>query len=486
MTATELQTLLAELTALPAETEWVEFKCNNSKPELIGEYISALSNAALLSGKESGYLVWGVEDGTHRIVGTSFRPHQKKVGNELLETWLARLLEPRADLKIHEGEVDGAHVVILEIQAARDRPVAFKGVEWIRVGSSKRKLKDYPEKERALWTKSEQKAFEDGIALSGASGEAVLSLLDYPSYFDLMGRPLPDVRSGILEALEADKLIRKRGQDRFDITNLGAILLAKDLHTFERLERKAVRVIVYEDSSRVKAIHRQEELRGYACGFQGLVGYINDQLPHNEVIEQAVRRQVRMYPQIAIRELVANMLIHQDFSVTGAGPLVEIFSDRIEITNPGEPLIDVRRFLDSPPLSRNEGLASRMRRMNLCEEAGSGIDKVLVAVELHQLPPPDFQAMQGSTRAVMFSPKDNLAKMRPQDRIRACYQHASLRWVTGEPMTNASLRQRFKIDDESYPVASRIIKETLKAEAIKPMDPESRSKKHAAYLPYWA
>ena len=90
----------------------------------------------------------------------------------------------------------------------------------------------------------------------------------------------------------------------------------------------------------------------------------------------------------AVRELVANALIHQDFSVTGAGPMVEIFDGRIEITNPGEPLVDTRRFLDNPPASRNEALTSLMRRFDICEERGSGIDKVVAEVERHQLPAP--------------------------------------------------------------------------------------------------
>ena len=101
---------------------------------------------------------------------------------------------------------------------------------------------------------------------------------------------------------------------------------------------------------------------------------------------------------VAVRELVANALIHQDFSITGAGPMVEIFEGRIEVTNPGEPLVATDRFLDSPPKSRNESLASLMRRFRICEERGSGIDKVVSQIELYQLPPPLFEVPPGSTR----------------------------------------------------------------------------------------
>ncbi len=89
------------------------------------------------------------------------------------------------------------------------------------------------------------------------------------------------------------------------------------------------------------------------------------------------------YPELAIRELVANALIHQDFFISGAGPMVEIFENRIEITNPGSPLVSTARFIDTPPRSRNETLASMMRRFGICEERGSGIDKVITQVELY-------------------------------------------------------------------------------------------------------
>ncbi len=136
-------------------------------------------------------------------------------------------------------------------------------------------------------------------------------------------------------------------------------------------------------------------LMGYAANFEAAVSFINSQLPENEHVSEAHRGEQRAYPNIAIRELVANALIHQDFSVTGAGPMVEIFSDRIEITNPGEPLVDTKRFIHMPPRSRNEKLAVRMRRLNICEERGSGIDKVINWIEVFQLPPPDFRAPPG-------------------------------------------------------------------------------------------
>lgn len=138
-----------------------------------------------------------------------------------------------------------------------------------------------------------------------------------------------------------------------------------------------------------------------------------------------------------------------DNAGTGAGPLVEMFSDRLEITNPGQPLVQPERFLDFPPRSRNEALASLMRRMRLYEEQGTGIDKVFVAVELHQLPPPDFRVEGDAVRAVLYAPR-RFAEMTPQERVRACYQHAAL-------------SERLGIDPQNAAQASAVIKQALKA-----------------------
>lgn len=195
-----------------------------------------------------------------------------------------------------------------------------------------------------------------------------------------------------------------------------------------------------------------------------------------------------MFPEKAIRELVANALIHQDFAVTGAGPMVEIFPDRMEITNPGEPLVDTLRFIDTPPRSRNEDLAALMRRMKLCEEGGTGIDKVIEAVELFQLPAPDFAAITtmqpGFTKATLFAHR-KLADMDKQDRIRACYQHACLRYMSGSRMTNPSLRQRFGIESGNASQASRLIKEALEAKVIRLFDADVRDRDRS-YVPFWA
>ena len=130
--------------------------------------------------------------------------------------------------------------------------------------------------------------------------------MDYPSYFELLNIPLPEGRPGIIHALETDELIVRDDSGKWNITNLGAILFAKDLREFKGLKRKAIRVVQYESSNKIKTVREHMETKGYASGFENVIGFINSILPTNEVIEQALRKSVPMYPELSIRELVAN------------------------------------------------------------------------------------------------------------------------------------------------------------------------------------
>ncbi len=476
--------LVQELRKLPNETEWVEFKRNKAEPQEIGEYISALSNSAALTGKAFAYVVWGIDDVTHDVVGTSFSPGLERVHSEELENWLLRQLSPRINFRFFASEADGLPLIVLEIARASGHPVQFNGQEFIRVGSYKKRLREYPEKERELWRIFDQKPFECIVAADGLAARDVLGLLEYPSYFDLLHLPLPASRDRILQALAADDLILRSPDGKWDITNLGAILLAKRLKEFRTLSRKAIRVIIYKGNSRVETLREQAGAKGYAVGFEGLIDYISAQIPSNEVMGKALRKTVPMYPDLAVRELVANAFIHQDFHVTGSGPMVEIFDDRMEITNPGEPLVSTDRFLDSPPRSRNEMLASFLRRAGVCEERGSGVDKVVSQMEAFQLPAPIFEVVEGNTRAVLLAHRP-LTRMDKTDRIRACYLHASLKYVCRDFMTNTSLRERFGIEPRNSATASRLIKEATEAGFVRPHDPDS-ARRLMKYVPFWA
>ena len=287
----------------------------------------------------------------------------------------------------------------------------------------------------------------------------------------------------MLERLASERLIESAGA-LWTITNLGAILFAKKLDAFDRLSRKAPRVIVYEGTNKLKTKLDKPGTKGYAVGFQGLVEFVNGLVPSNEVIEQALRREVKMFPEIAVRELVANALIHQDFTESGASVMIEIYDDRMEISNPGKPFISPDRFIDEYQ-SRNERLADLMRRLGICEEKGSGVDKVVQAAEVYQLPAPDFRVGERRTSALLFMHMA-IEEMDRNDRIRACYQHCCLRYVMNEKMTNQSLRERFKLPEDKMATASQIIAAAVDAGKIKVADPSQTSTRYRSYLPFWA
>ncbi len=484
MNQEELIVKIDELRALPKETEWVEFKVNKAIPENIGEYLSGLANAACLEGKEDGFLVFGIEDGTHNIVGTQFHPLTRKIKNQELDNWLRTHLNPRTDFTIHEFDYRGKHIALFIIDAASGIPIRFKNNAFVRVGSYLKELKDHPEKEAKIWRTTKRIVFEEEIAKKNVSASQVIEFLNWQALFYLLKLPKPNDNKIILEKLLQEDLIKKRGV-KYHITNLGAILFANDLNNFDGLSRKAPRIIIYSGSNRLKTLKDQIAKYGLAVGFSGMIDYINERLPSNEEIGRVFREEVSVYPELAIRELVANAIIHQDLSMSGTSPMIEIFNDRIEITNPGKPLIDTQRFIDHSPISRNEKLAALMRRMNFCEERGSGIDKVIAQVEIFQLPAPDFIGGENYTRVILYSPK-SLRQMDRLEKVRATYQHCCLKYVSGEMMTNQSLRERFNIEEKNYSMVSRIIKESIHEEFIKAYDISSSSKKFAKYIPYWA
>jgi predicted HTH transcriptional regulator len=483
MSDKELHTLLEKLTRLSKESEWVEFKLNFHSADEIGERLSALSNGACLVGQPYGYLVFGVSNDNHTIEGTTFSPENFKYKNEDIEHWLIQRLDPRIDFHIYEFDYNGRHIAIFVIPAAHNQPVKFMHNAYIRIATITRKLNEFPEKERKIWKKEPDKLFEKEIAVEGVSAAEVVKHLDTQCYFDLMKLPFPTTQQGVIDKLISEKLIIEGTNSRYSITKLGALLFAKSLNEFEDLKRKAVRVIVYKENNKLHTIKDILGIRGYAVGFQGLVDYINDQLPQNEEINKALRNNVKMYPEIAVRELVANAIIHQDFREKG-NPVIEIYSDRIEFSNPGLPLITPIRFIDDYQ-SRNEILADLMRRLRICEEKGSGIDKVIGSCEVYQLPAPDFQTQEKHTKAIMYA-HQRLVDMDKQDKVRACYQHCCLKYVSNEKMTNQTLRERFKIDERNAAIASRIISDTKEANLIKDEDPNNKSFKFAKYVPFWA
>lgn len=242
-------------------------------------------------------------------------------------------------------------------------------------------------------------------------------------------------------------------------------------------------MIRYGGVDRLTTTKEQIGRKGYAAGFEGLIDYVSAFFPVNEAIGAALRTTTPLYPPLAVRELIANALIHQDFAITGAGPIVEVFDDRVEISNPGVPIVDPERLIDTPPRSRNEVLAGLMRRMGICEERGSGWDKVAFEVEFHQLPAPEVVTTADTTRVTLLSPRP-LSSMTPDEKARAVYLHACLNQVSRRDTTNSSVRKRFGIEEKNKATASRLLKDAVDRGLIVPYDKDA-SPRLMKYVPFW-
>ena len=490
MTDRNLCLLLNRLLATGNEKPWLEFKQNCPDIQEIGTYISALANSALLNDKDRAFIVFGIEDISLNKLGTNFKPSQSKIGNEGFRNWLNRLLDPKLKFEFHEFECDGKPFSIIEIEPSFYKPIKFKGEAWVRFGEHKRKLSKHPDVERSLWLATGKRKFEDALALTNFKSTAIFQLLDIEPYYRLQGLQTPVSELLILENLVSANILYDELDSSYSITNLGAMLLARDISAFPSVRRKTVRVVPYQGNDFSNPRKEIEGQKGYAVGFEGLLEFVVRQTPQREEIINGVRRNTSIIPAIAIREFIANALIHQDLSATGGGPLIEIFSNRIEISNPGQPLGEINRLIDDVPRSRNEKLASAMRHLNLCEERGRGLDKSIAAIENSStqnrinLPSPSLRTSTNGFVATLFGPLAFKA-MTKEERRRACYQHCVVRFLKNEYMSNTSLRSRFSLADDEYKSISAVIADAIKENLVVPADAE-QGNRNARYIPYFA
>lgn len=431
---------------------------------------------AALANEGGGKLLLGISDQLpRRIVGSSAYPNLIHIEEKIYDKLSVRV---QAEAINHPS----GRVVIFHIPSrVSGFPVRLDGQYWMRSGE--RVVEMSSTRLREIFNESSE-PWEYGVSRSDCSAEQVVELLDTQSYFDLRRLPYPINQSGVIERFVKEKLVTISSSHSFSITNLGGILFAKDLEHFPTLNRKAPRVIVYDGNNKLKTKLERIGIKGYAVGFENLVSFVASHTPANEVIEDTLRREVRMFPDIAIREVVANALIHQDFTVSGSGVTIEVYNDRMEIFNPGVSSVAPNRFIDENR-SRNEKLADLMRSLNICEERGSGIDKVVHAAEVFQLPAPDFRVGEVGTKVFLFGHK-NFEEMDKVDRIRATYQHCCLKYVMNERMTNFTLRERFKLSEKKTEAVSRAIKDTLQDGQIKVSDPTQTSTRYRSYVPIWA
>lgn len=441
---------------------------------------------AFASFAGGGFLVFGIdpagepiginEDEIEPIIQRLVNLGRDAVENPITLDYAVEKYEavPLLLVYIHESSVKPVH--------PRNKPM---DVAFIRCGGTTRRASHQEIGNMMLQSRTPR--WEELRASSLLAEEELIAALGTEAVLRLLGKTAPSTANEMLRWLEEEKFIVREPTGGGFVTNLGAIAAARQLDQFPDLSRKAVRVIVYGGKDKSRTIREREGNKGYAISIQGLLGYVMAQLPQSEEIQRALRAKKTVYPEIALRELIANALVHQDFSIAGMSPLVEIFSDRIEISNPGGLLPSKRldRLIGTQAESRNERLARSFRNYGICEERGTGLFKAGIEIELYGLPPMEFKAGSNYFKVTLFAPRA-FREMSAQERLDACYQHTVLKYLARDAMTNKSLRERLKMPERQSTMVSSLIRTALTQERIKLLDPENKSKRHAKYIPFWA
>ena len=471
-----IKILRDSLYPIPSELNELDWKSGLSdKSERIAQHISAFANM-----KGGGILVYGVNND-----GTCFSITKDEI-DKIVQT-LGNIAHNNLvySIPIEHSILDyeGYSLLYVYIPQQSDKPVHWRGkdISTSYCRSAGQTVKMSRNQVKALIATSQGITFEEQVAKGELTKEEVLDLLDYKALYRILDKNLPKSEDSIIDRLTDYKLCKQTG-DYWTISNLGAVLFSKNLQNFPNLVGHEVIVRKYVGANNRQLEFEQHVTFGYAVGFEWLVDFImrNTSTEHIDV----KRKEIPTYPRVAIREFVANALVHQDFGITGMPVTIEIFSNRLSVTNAGAPLNDINRLIDLPPQSRNEQLAQMMFTLGVCERRGSGIDRAIAAVEEMFLPPVKFTKGEQHTRVFLY-PQKSLKDMTKQEKISACYQHACLVYENGDRINNKSVRERFELSKNDSSVASRIISDTLESGLIKPADIETASKKYMTYIPYY-
>lgn len=471
-----IRVLRDSLYPIPSELNELDWKSGLSdKSDRLAQHISAFANM-----KGGGVLVYGVNnDGTCFSLNKDIIDKTVQTLGNIAHNNLAYSIQIEHSVM----EFDGYNLLFVYIPEQSDKPVHLRGKDIYTSyhRSAGQTVKMSRNQVKALIAASQGITFEQQVAKDCLTKEDVLKLINYKALYRLLDKNIPQSTDSIIERLVDYQLCRNEG-DTWSITNLGAILFANKLQDFPNMIGHEVVVRKYVGTNNRFQEFEQHGSYGYAVGFEGLVDFI---MNHTGIEQIDLKREsLPTYPRVAIREFVANALVHQDFAISGIPVTIEIFTNRISITNAGAPLNDINRLIDLPPQSRNEQLAQMMFTLGICERRGSGIDRAIAAIEKMFLPPVKFTKSEQHTRIFMF-PQKSLKEMTKPEKISACYQHACLMYEDGERINNQSVRERFELSKNDSSIASRIISDTLEAGLIKPADMETASKKYMTYIPFY-
>ena len=361
-----IKSIVLELCSYNDEQEWFEFKENWFQPEALGEYVSALSNAAAFHYREYAYFVWGVANDTHEIVGTDFNQY-REYNKEPYQNYLARNLSPSISFSFEETMIEGNRVVVLIIPAAEEIPTAFREKRYIRIGSSKASLKDYPKREIQLFKILDRRT-ETIETLPAKYQELSFSKLF--GYYGSKGIVLR-------EKTFVKNLGLKTSRGEY---NMLAQLLSDDSHI-------PIRVSIFDGKTKGGKTKGSPLFSVREFGNNCLLYSLDELLRYGDVLnliqtderERVVeRKEVPLFDNKAFREAVINAVLHNKW-VEGNEPMISVFSDRIEILSRGTipPAQTMEGFFLGESIPVNEKLSEIFLQLHISEKSGRGVPKII-------------------------------------------------------------------------------------------------------------
>jgi len=386
----ELTLLLDRLLAASDEHEWVELKHNNDEPHAIGEYLSALANAAALDGEPFGYLVWGVENGSRKVLGTAFKPASTKVGAQLLDLWLNQYLRPKLDFRFDPFTYRGLPVVVLRVPAAVGQPVSFHEVEYIRIQSAKVKLASHPDKEARLWARLNQRGDWSAELVGGAT----VADLDPAALAE--GRQRYAEKNAHLAAEVAvwddatfiSKLKLSRGGQ---LTRAALLLFGRDEAAQHLpLPPQVSWVLKDADGTALDYHHFGLPLLRVPDALLARVRNLTVRYLRPGTLFPT---EVPQYDTWVIREALHNAIAHQDYGLSARVNVVEL-PEQLVFSNAGRFLPGTVQELlatdRSPEQYRNPCLTQAMVALKMIDTIGSGIRRMYNEQRKRFFPLPDY------------------------------------------------------------------------------------------------
>ena len=355
--------ILENLLTFNDEYEWFDFKENWFSKDEIGEYISAISNGAAFCGKEYGYIIWGVNDKTKEIVGTTVN-FDRDIDGEPYKHYLARKLQPSIAFETVNFDYKNERIVMLIIPAAKSTKTKYNGIDYIRIGSSKEKLVRFPEYEIKL----------NSILMNGYPTIVNTSAPDYAQELTFEKLFLYYAAKGIeLRKETFEKTLKLKTKD--NKYNIMAYILSDQNDI-------PVRVSVFSGIDKSAPLFSVKEF-GNTCIMYSMdkileYGDAINIIQADERNRISERKDVPLFNYEAFHEAILNAFIHNKWLTLNA-PQISIFTDRIEILSHGGLAIDQDEsgFYSGSSLPVNEVLASIFLQLRISERSGRGVPKIV-------------------------------------------------------------------------------------------------------------